>query len=380
MYKLLIVEDEKPLREKMVKNVDWEKHGYQLYQASNGKEALKLIEKEDIDILVTDIKMPEVDGIELIEKAQDILDKIKMIIISGYAEFEYAQQSIRLGVSDYLLKPFRSKHLLEVVNNTREKMCQEEERNRELNKLRNEITEYVSKREQSEVLYWLRDGEFIEKQSMMMEENSIYQVLKTGSKQELYTKIEEITKELDSLSSDKNRFYIYLNNIILFTYKVVKELGYDFSELMEIALKSNLDKLGNNSGENKKRLKKFLLEVNQLISTGDDDRTSELIKKIREYIDHNFDQGITLNELAKKFNISNSYLSNLFSEHVESNFTDYLNKVRVNKAKELLKTSDKKIYQIADKVGFNDSGYFSSWFKKIVGVSPSVYRDNLDLL
>lgn len=70
----------------------------------------------------------------------------------------------------------------------------------------------------------------------------------------------------------------------------------------------------------------------------------------------------------------------MFLDYVGENFTEYLNMIRVNKAKELLKTTDKKIYQIADQVGFNDSYYFSSWFKKIVGVTPTTYRENLDLL
>jgi two-component system response regulator YesN len=84
--------------------------------------------------------------------------------------------------------------------------------------------------------------------------------------------------------------------------------------------------------------------------------------------------------MAKSFNISTGHLSNLFHEKTGESFSDYLNMIRLNKAKELLKTTDYKIYRIADELGFNDAYYFSSWFKKLVGASPTTYRDNINLL
>jgi two-component system response regulator YesN len=84
--------------------------------------------------------------------------------------------------------------------------------------------------------------------------------------------------------------------------------------------------------------------------------------------------------MARDFNISISYLSSLFHEETGESFSEYLNLLRLNKAKELLKSTDIKIYQIADRLGFNDAYYFSSWFKKQVGASPTTYRDNINLL
>ncbi|MDI9459129.1 MAG: response regulator, partial [Bacillota bacterium] len=108
MCNLLIAEDEKYLREKVTKNVDWESYGYKVFAAADGEEALEIIKNEDIHILVTDIRMPGMDGLELTERAKALNEQIKAIIISGHAEFELAQSSIRLGVEDYLLKPFRT--------------------------------------------------------------------------------------------------------------------------------------------------------------------------------------------------------------------------------------------------------------------------------
>lgn len=83
--------------------------------------------------------------------------------------------------------------------------------------------------------------------------------------------------------------------------------------------------------------------------------------------------------MAVKFNLSTGHLSNLFQEETGESFSNYLNMLRLAKAKELLKTTDDLVYQVADQLGFNDAYYFSSWFKKMVGTSPTTYRENINL-
>jgi len=381
MFKLLIVEDEKPIREKMVNNVDWQSNDYQVYQASNGEEAIFVLENEKIDIMVTDIQMPKIGGMELVRRARNLDRELKVIIISGYAEFEYAQQSIRLGVDDYLLKPFRSQRLLKVVNKTKNKIILQNKQKKEIENIRMEINEYLDKNNLKTTLNWLTDDEFFERQSFLLDNNRLFQVLKTGSKQDLADEIDIVLKEIDNYSSDRQRFLLLINNIILNTFKTMKDLGYDFADLMSIIESEYFEQInGMNVELVKEWLKQFLDDVNQLVTFNKDNRNEKLIKDMKLYINKHFSEGITLNEMAKNFNVSTGYLSKLFLEQVGENFTDYLNMIRINKAKELLKTTDKKVYEVADEVGFNDSYYFSSWFKKIVGVTPTTYRDNLDLL
>lgn len=214
-----------------------------------------------------------------------------------------------------------------------------------------------------------------------MDNNKLYQVLKTGCEEELMAEVELILEELESFKSDQQRFFILLNNIILFTFKTMKELGYSFADLMEVIDSQYFEQLEiDNLEEMKDWLKRFFSNINQMISYRQDNRNEELVREVKAYIQNHYTRGITLNELASQFSVSTGYLSKMFLDYVGENFTEYLNMIRVNKAKELLKTTDKKIYQIADQVGFNDSYYFSSWFKKIVGVTPTTYRENLDLL
>ena len=111
MYKVLVVEDEEIIRRGLIRSVDWNKHGLELMgEASNGKEALSLIAKTFPDIIILDINMPVMDGIELLERLPS--HTYSIIILSGHSEFEYAQQAIKHGVVDYLLKPVDQSKLL----------------------------------------------------------------------------------------------------------------------------------------------------------------------------------------------------------------------------------------------------------------------------
>lgn len=117
--KLLVVDDEQYLRDKVSSNVDWEQHNCRVFEAKDGYEALSILKREEIDILITDIRMPGMDGIELIRRAKEERPNLRVIVISEYADFEYARESLRLGVEDYVLKPFRTQRLLEMVQKLR---------------------------------------------------------------------------------------------------------------------------------------------------------------------------------------------------------------------------------------------------------------------
>jgi len=112
MFKLAIIDDEYIIRNGIAKNIDWDKMGFHvIFTANNGKEALELMEKEIPDVVITDIKMPVMDGIELIRNIKYKYPKIKIVILSGYNEFEYAQKGIEYGVCSYILKPIKEEDI-----------------------------------------------------------------------------------------------------------------------------------------------------------------------------------------------------------------------------------------------------------------------------
>ena len=126
--KVFLVEDEMVIRRGIKNSIDWEKEGYIFCgEASDGELAYPMIIKEKPDILITDIRMPFMDGLELCKLVKKELPNIKILILSGYDEFDYAKEAIRLGVSEYLLKPISSGKLLEALNGVSESIRREKE-------------------------------------------------------------------------------------------------------------------------------------------------------------------------------------------------------------------------------------------------------------
>lgn len=126
--KVFLVEDEMVIRRGIKNSIDWEKEGYIFCGwASDGELAYPMIIKEKPDILITDIRMPFMDGLELCKLVKKELPNIKILILSGYDEFDYAKEAIRLGVTEYLLKPISSGKLLEALNGVSESIRREKE-------------------------------------------------------------------------------------------------------------------------------------------------------------------------------------------------------------------------------------------------------------
>lgn len=123
MYKLILVDDEEEVRKGILNKIEWEKYGFQIAgEAENGIEALEIAEKTVPDVVMTDIKMPFMDGLQLAEKVGERFPTATVIILTGFDEFEYAQKAIKLNVVEYILKPIASKELIEVLKKVKAKI------------------------------------------------------------------------------------------------------------------------------------------------------------------------------------------------------------------------------------------------------------------
>ncbi|CAM4501206.1 two-component system response regulator YesN [Paenibacillus endophyticus] len=133
MYRVLLVDDEKIARIGLRTTFDWERHGFILVgEASNGQNAMKWIQNQEIDILITDIAMPVMDGLELTRKTKELCPWVKVLLLSCHNDFEYVREGIRLGASDYILKPTLNSDSLITVLNQMKKKLQEESENRQI--------------------------------------------------------------------------------------------------------------------------------------------------------------------------------------------------------------------------------------------------------
>lgn len=123
MYRVLLVEDDTALRFIYSKMKTWSECGFEISaEATNGKQALEILEKQSFDLIFTDIRMPFVDGIEMLRKLNEKGNTIPVVFASSYDEFEYARQGLILGAFDYLLKPVEQKKLAEVLSRAKEKI------------------------------------------------------------------------------------------------------------------------------------------------------------------------------------------------------------------------------------------------------------------
>ena len=141
-YKAFFVEDEIVTREGIRDNVDWQGHGFEFCgEAPDGEIALPLLQTAQPDVLITDIKMPFMDGLELCKIVHERMPWMKIIILSGHDEFEYAQEAIKLGVTEYLLKPVTAQDLHHVLQRIAAQLEQEKRAQAQLQQLKHQVEE-----------------------------------------------------------------------------------------------------------------------------------------------------------------------------------------------------------------------------------------------
>lgn len=154
--KVLIVDDEYLIRNLLKMRIDWEKQGMKIIgEAANAAEALEFVDKQKPDIIFTDIYMPSIDGIEFSERVLNRYPDIKIVVVTGHNEFEYAQKSIKLGITDFILKPIRADELLSVAGKLRSQIEEERAREQELEELKGELKKNFPYLREKFLYHWL---------------------------------------------------------------------------------------------------------------------------------------------------------------------------------------------------------------------------------
>ena len=521
MMNVLICDDEAQIREGLKMKVNWEEKGFTIAEeASNGQEALDKLNDHNIDIVITDVRMPVMNGIEFAEKCRNFHPHVKVIVLSGYSDFEYAKSSLKAGVKDYLLKPIAPKELVETLEKVRRDI--EEQRISELksNKLdlllqdrlevmREQFLVYLVKDEYYELMVTRERLHQLSLDNLVHESNHVqfltFEIRVDNPEQrnvnELFMPFKMITQEylrdydqmytfhdasyanmVHVIISDPKRAYTASSNLVRGLQRKVKEFlgveivvgfgeivtgksrfknGYvssllawsqsqvgNYSKITDYEINTfdfpaELEKRMINTVENRNLLlfktvlhdvlvnhqsmMSFSFKANRILfligslmkkydfqsisiqkqiwacqqaiwelnsqhkvieqltqlaeqvmekvkeihssSTG-----TELVEKVRTFITKHYADEITLSTLSEQFHINNTYLSEIFKLNIGKNFSEYLNDMRMEQAKKLLKDPHLKIIDVAHLVGFANSSYFSTVFKKNIGMTPAEYR------
>ena len=519
MLKIFLVEDEIIMREGIKKNIDWEKENFEFVgDAGDGELAYPLIIQKKPDILITDIKMPFMDGLELSRLVKAELPDIKIIVLSGHNEFDYAKEAIDIGITEYMLKPVTSVKLLEALHKVEKAVLDEREKNAAKSRtdeetkffrklvsgsmsvslllkegralgielaasaynllllqlfagkdvdesharieqlkqgfealrerypiafvnlgreefwfLLKETQEYplevlekelkialetlVGTQQQTEyfgilgrrverlgdigICYQTADKEFahrflktrnriydvtemtdaaldIESLNLSQTDRKVFeQFLSTGLKSDIEDFIEVYFEKIGNKNIQSMLFRQYVvMDIYIIVISFSQKMGYKKQELVELYGDENVFvKVSDSVERTKSYLKKLLeltIDLREKVSTNKYDK---ILKQAKEYIEENYNQyDISLNAVAASVGLSPNHFSTIFSQELGETFIEYLTRVRMEKAKELLRTTSKKSTEIAYEVGYKDAHYFSNLFKKTQNCTPREYR------
>ena len=499
MYKAIIVDDEYYIREGLMKIIDWESMGVEVVAtAETGVEGLELYKKLRPEIVLADVSMKLMTGLEMIKKIKEIAPSVQFIIISGYKKFEYAKSAMENGVYFYLLKPVKTGLLMDAVEKTTKNL--DEIKRKELTVIFDADDELIhlllarktafypqgswrvcvlwfdretpGRRERlefyermNEVFPEVKMG-FVSGQTlalMIPDEAAIRETLKKivrcvrefleadtrigcggrvwcGDSPECF--ITEYQRAEVALSY---HFYLTDNRVILYDdiernvvnidYKLITlsgsiltaaesedaealdaciqrlntllsssqylpdDLQYWFRNLFSgfMILMNKLDvgqdmneqkeyneilrmvvSYGNNLDHFVKLTTRFCHSCVKRIS---DDRQKSNVAKticdITDYLDAHYNEDISLEHLSRMFYVEEGYLSKLFKRETGVNYLQYLTARRIEKSKEYLRNASLSVAEISGMVSYSNSKYFSQLFKKIVGVTPSRYREQM---
>ena len=342
MKKILLVEDEEIERNAL--KIIIQESGLSVKiigVASNSVEALKLLAQNSVDLVFMDIKIPGKSGLELSKIIKKDYPSCSIVITTAHDEFELAHKAIKLHVDDYLLKPIRRNKIVESIK----KYCLEksnsnfEKCNEYIDSIINEIIQdnYTSSIKESEELI-----------------DCIFEIA-PGNIQSIW----------DLVKKSANKIYSYTDNFEINNKNNIKKYLFYLENKKEIYSNKYILKL-NFTNFIKSIIKELLKNKNGF--TGN-------INDIVAYIYININKYITLDETSEFFNISPYYLSKVFKKETGLNFSEYITITKINISKNLLIHTDMQIVNIAIDLGYSEANYFSKVFKKIVGESPTSYRE-----
>jgi two-component system response regulator YesN len=356
MYKVLIVDDDKTIRYMLKRFKYWGRYGFSITgEACDGKEALRKLAADSFDLIITDIRMQGMNGIEFLQELRARKMDICLILLSTYTDFEYAQQGIRLGVFDYMTKPVDDNILSEMLARVRRHL--DENRQAHLR-----IEEEKRLVEESLTLY------YPEKQ-----EKKLTQLIFAGDKELMKTTDCIFFEISETFDHDILKIRMVLEKML---YNVRSKIYHQFPWLEKVNELEFMDSRRHRKtmDEVKEIFLQWIGGMAEVIIKYELHHTEGIIKKTCEYVVQHVEEDITLEDIAAEVHVTKSYIGKLFKQRVGYNFTDYVTKIKMEHAKSLLRTGEYKNYEVSEKLGYSSIDYFSRLFKQYSGVTPLEFR------
>lgn len=407
MYRILLVDDEEDIRRGMARSIPWESWGFEVIgQAENGEEAVRILEEKKPDVVLSDIRMPKMDGIELMQYLYANHPEMKIIILSGYNDVDYLGMAIKNRVTQYLLKPTDIDEFEALFRKLKDSLDEEARKQKELKHLK-ETARQGQELSCDIVLNNLLDGyvgdqeEYERKKEMeqagMNFSHCVMVVLDTpdGKKQDgddQYRLKQKIIRYCNSRQMPWQKiFFLHRGQKVvgLITLKeeepetaeqirqCVEEIQLEIGDIYGLDFRAGISPLC----EDVRCLSELYKKTEETVSTNapnllaNQKMSSLLVASIKEYLDECYCSNmVSLDSAAERFRKNPAYISKVFKKETGFNFSDYITQKRMEKSKLLLRDMSLKIYEIAEMTGYADSSNFIKVFKKNCGISPNEYR------
>lgn len=375
MYSILLAEDEKGIRENIQRGIVWEKYGFYIAaSASNGEQAMEMFEKFQPDVLLTDIRMPFMDGLELSRMVKRILPTTRIVILSGYMEFAYAKEAISVGVEEYLVKPVTPMKLIKTFTALKEKMDAQRWQEASYAGFAGGLWEVEDQLNETTV----KNIDVNDLKRMGERENALWKFLQQGGMAEVETFVDQyLTSFEPSMLSSMIYRYYFLVQMLAMCMKAIETLGGNPEIIYDSVqdVRSFLSRI--TSVETAKEELKGILSVVLRFRDQSVHHAEGQIWNAESYIREHFrEDGLSLGDVAEHVGLSPNYFSYVFKQKTGDRFIKYLTNLRLAEAKKLLKTTNLTTVEIAENVGYNNVNYFSAVFHKTVGVTPKEFRES----
>lgn len=418
MYKILIVDDEPLVRICLKTYLDWQALGFTFVgEAADGESALRMISDLRPDIVLMDIKMPKMDGVEVLGKLQVSFPETLVIILSSFNDFQTVREAFKCNAFDYIHKPTMTE---ESLRETFQQAAKAIEKQRDRNGEAAEEAANSSLQRQHALKELLNGGSLGEQLRFLFAEYGFF--LQSESVAVFHFQLKDYLTVKSRYSGDATqRLAMVVSNLIRETMRT--ERDWEFLQMKEnhyvlaVGLKQSAgaEKMLHKAAERIKanimqflnadvvigcseayppeKIRKcyqeglaalnynlFAPESTLLLYTEmQDARTEDMkieghVELAIRYISQHYAEPLSLETVAQVVGLNKSYLSRIFKMRTGETLVNYINQCRIRKAADLLRKTDRKAYEIAEMVGYNNVEYFNQVFKKVMGVSPRDYR------
>lgn len=338
MYKLMLVDDEPLVLLGMEEIIDWNAEGFTIVaRCGSGTEALAQADKFCPDAVVTDIRMPDLSGIELLEKIRKKFPQTEFFVVSAYSDFEMAREAIRLAALYYVLKPLSENEFLDAVRRMRKKLDQRQEsREKKLLKIDKKNPVFPAYRGRGRDCHLL----LAFRRELLPPKDG-----HAGFWYEIET---------------ENCFGILTDRLpLMIPDEVGVSIGMPDCKDAGVMLRSAYASMEGGF---------------RFCSAQERGKSEVSVADIQLYLFEHLDEEISLEQLAQNFFITKTYCCDIFKRQAGDTVLGFLKKIRLNRAKRLLAETAMPLPEVAWRCGYRDYSHFGKHFKTEVGCSPELYR------